>query len=44
MIQNKVFPAHDGTMNLSTKNRISQTDAINPRYARIYKVAPLGLA
>ena len=44
MIQNTVFMAHKDTVNLSTKNLISQTDAINPRCARINKVVPLGQA
>ena len=41
MIQNTVFMAHKDTVNLSTKNLISQTDAINPRCARQWRVALL---
>ncbi len=33
-----------GMVMLSTKISISQTDAINPRCARIYKVVPSELA
>ena len=41
---NMVFSTHKDTANLSTKNHISQTDAINPRCARQWRVAPLGQA
>lgn len=34
MIQNKVFPAHEGTVILSTKKYISQTANVTPAYAK----------
>ena len=35
MIQNMVYMAHEGTVILSTKNRISQTASVTPLYARL---------